>query len=241
MFLTTNRIGVLDEAFMSRIHTQLYYPPLEEDQSIKIWKTNLRKLQRRKLDTMQMDVDQILHFARGHFEANMNKSTRWNGRQIRNACQAAAALAEYEAFGMNDGISRRSPDPSARFLQQPVAILEVRHFQRVDHAMREFHDYMKNVCGEDFAGAARMKNERDDDFEPHSKRTQDHLGGHSPMPRPAHSPDEASFPPYGGSGGYSTGRGGQFNNPHEGHYQRHRWSSFSRDEERPHLRRWDQG
>ena len=201
LFLTTNRIGVLDEAFMSRIHTQLYYPPLEGDQAMKIWETNLRKLQRRKRDLMQFNIDHILSFARTHFENNVDKSTRWNGRQIRNACQAAAALAEHEAFDASGDI------PSTDFeLQTPLACLEVRHFQKVDSAMREFYDYMTNVCGEDFSGAAKMKSERNDDYEP-PRRYQEHNGyGHAGpgvfrrASRPeAYSPDDM-VSPYGGHG-----------------------------------------
>ena len=238
LFLTTNRIGVLDEAFMSRIHTQLYYPPLEEGQSMKIWETNLRKLQKRKRELMQINIDQILYFARSHFEKNIDKSTRWNGRQIRNACQAAAALAEYEAFGTSDGIHAPDFDIPAT----PSARLEVRHFQKVDNAMREFHDYMTNVCGEDFAGAAKMKGERDDDFEP-PRRYPEHLGSggggyeqHAapPMlrrsPRPdAYSPDDGG-PSYGGGyGPQKSGSSGQYDQR-----SRARWPSFSRDE-RPYF------
>ncbi|KAI9683767.1 MAG: hypothetical protein M1822_005957 [Bathelium mastoideum] len=211
LFLTTNRIGVLDEAFMSRIHTQLYYPQLEEGQSLKIWETNLRKLQKRKRDLMQINVDQIMHFARSHFEKNIDKSTRWNGRQIRNACQAAAALAEHEAYGTSDGIH----SPEFEF-PPPLIRLEVRHFQKVDSAMREFYDYMASVCGEDFSGVAKMKSERDDDYEPPQ--------------RYAYSPDDRA-PSY--AGGYGLQRGSSLGT-HE-QRPRQRWSSFSREQERGHF------
>ena len=215
---------------MSRIHTQLYYPPLEEGQSMKIWDTNLRKLQRRKCDTMEINMDQILHFARSHFEKNVDKSTRWNGRQIRNACQAAAALAEHEAFGTNDSI--HTPDPEVPL---PVARLEVRHFQKIDSAVREFHDYMSNVCGEDFSGVAKMKSERDDDFAP-PRRYQEHHPRHDhqgpmpqPFPRPDAHPPDVRLTQYGE--GYEAQRPNSFG-PNE-QRSRQRWGSFSRDQERP--------
>jgi hypothetical protein len=215
LFLTTNRIGVLDEAFMSRIHTQLYYPPLEFDQSMKIWATNLKKLAKRKRGTMQINEDQILKFAKNHFAQNEGKMTRWNGRQIRNACQAAAALTEHEAFDgcINDGI--HTPDPSAI---QDVALLEVRHFQKVDNAMREFHEYMTSVCGEDFSGGARMRMERDDSFktkveredeyEPRDRRYQEQrFAGHDPAPLPR-SPKPDPYGPEEGFGSSSYVGGG---------------------------------
>ena len=217
---------------MSRIHTQLYYPPLDEGQSTKIWETNLRKLQKRKRDTMQIDVEQILLFARSHFEKNMDKSTHWNGRQIRNACQAAAALTEHEAFGMNDSIQTPNLEVS-----QPIPRLEVRHFQKVDNAMRDFHEYMTNVCGEDFSGVAKMKNERDDDYEP-PRRYQEHFGQdhHSSMLHPAsrsdaYSPDDV--PPYWGEKGYAAHRASPFS-PHD-QRSRQQWAPFSRDQERQHF------
>jgi len=229
LFLTTNRIGVLDEAFMSRIHTQLYYPPLEYEQSMKIWETNLKKLQRRKGTTMNIDIDGILNFAKSHFATNVDKATRWNGRQIRNACQAAAALTEHEAFGMNDGI--HTPDSS---FSQPVARLEIRHFQKVDNAMREFHEYMANVCGEDFSGVARMKGERDDDYEPRrypEQQSQQRFIAHDPVPIPRspgldpYAPEDAlGLTGYSGGGGYAAQpqRGGMYSPPERDQRSR-RW------------------
>lgn len=227
LFLTTNRIGVLDEAFMSRIHTQLYYPPLEETQALKIWETNLRKLQRRKCDTMEVNRDHILQFARDHFENNVEKSTRWNGRQIRNACQAAAALAEHEAFGSNDGI--HTPEPGAPL---PVARLEVRHFQKIDSTVREFHDYMTNVQGDDFSAVAKMKSERDDEYVS-SRRHQDHYNSHEhtlgqvapPFPRSGAHPPDGGPTHYGG--GYDNQRPVKFG-PNEQH-PTPRWGPYSRN------------
>jgi hypothetical protein len=250
LFLTTNRIGVLDEAFMSRIHTQLYYPPLECDQSMKIWATNLKKLQRRKGATMKIDTDEIMNFAKDHFTQNENKATRWNGRQIRNACQAAAALTEHEAFDgcMHDDI--HTPEPSAI---QPVARLEVRHFEKVDSAMREFHDYMANVCGEDFSGVARNRGERDDGYvyEQPRRYPEQRFSSHDPVAMP-NSPRADAYEPdngfglsiYGGGGGGYGGPsrgGGAMFTPHDrDRRSRPRWGSgggpgpggFSREQER---------
>ncbi|KAL9116542.1 MAG: hypothetical protein Q9187_006934, partial [Circinaria calcarea] len=56
LFLTTNRVGILDEAFKSRIHVSLYYPPLSKKQTLAIFGVNIRRLQaieeeKRKLQT----------------------------------------------------------------------------------------------------------------------------------------------------------------------------------------------
>lgn len=66
LFLTTNRVGIFDPAFKSRIHISLYYPPLNGVATIKIWKVNIdrTKSSERGYD---IDEDAILEFAKGHF------------------------------------------------------------------------------------------------------------------------------------------------------------------------------
>ncbi|PTB61575.1 hypothetical protein BBK36DRAFT_1136748, partial [Trichoderma citrinoviride] len=44
LFLTTNRVGTIDEAFKSRIHLSLYYPPLDKTQTTDIFRLNIAKL-----------------------------------------------------------------------------------------------------------------------------------------------------------------------------------------------------
>ncbi|KAK1256371.1 hypothetical protein MKX07_008630 [Trichoderma sp. CBMAI-0711] len=50
LFLTTNRVGTIDEAFKSRIHISLYYDRLSRDQTAKIFQINIDKLKRMELD-----------------------------------------------------------------------------------------------------------------------------------------------------------------------------------------------
>ncbi|OTA92035.1 hypothetical protein M434DRAFT_396717 [Hypoxylon sp. CO27-5] len=99
LFLTTNRVGAIDDAFRSRLHLTLYYPQLDRRQSRKIWKVNLRRLKeinedREKLGRpkIRIDKEKILKYADLNFE-----ELHWNGRQIRNAFQSALALADFAA------------------------------------------------------------------------------------------------------------------------------------------------
>lgn len=59
LFLTTNRVGTLDEAFKSRIHISLYYPPLSLDQTLSIFDVNIEKLHRIELEREKMEQDKI--------------------------------------------------------------------------------------------------------------------------------------------------------------------------------------
>ncbi|KAF5966097.1 AAA family ATPase [Fusarium bulbicola] len=101
LFLTTNRVGTFDEAFTSRIHISLYYPPLNLESTVAVFKVNLTRIKARfekkkERGEAELELDEIsiATFIHRYFEKN--KDARWNGRQIRNACQTALALAEFE-------------------------------------------------------------------------------------------------------------------------------------------------
>ncbi|WQF85737.1 Putative ATPase, AAA-type, core, P-loop containing nucleoside triphosphate hydrolase [Colletotrichum destructivum] len=148
LFLTTNRVGDFDEAFTSRIHMSLYYPDLSQDKTLQIFEINLKMIAERfarKERKIVIDQMAIGAFASQHFIDKPD--ARWNGRQIRNACQTALALAEFEAQGNSH---RKILKPDA------VVQLTVEHFKTVRNAYLEFTDYMKLVYG---TSAARKAGE----------------------------------------------------------------------------------
>lgn len=110
IFLTTNRAGVLDEAVKSRVHLNLYYDHLNEEQTVAIFRQHIQRLRdiERQRNPNQNEQIMVLHkeiiqFAREHFNQrdNINGSGsnfgRWNGRQIRNAFLIASSLAHYDS------------------------------------------------------------------------------------------------------------------------------------------------
>lgn len=94
--------------------------------------------------TIQLDKTDICMFAGEHF--NKHEQARWNGRQIRNACQTALALAEFEAQGSYH-----------KAVQIPNAVikLEVGHFRVVQEAYLEFAKYMNDIYGTNAARRAK--------------------------------------------------------------------------------------
>lgn len=110
IFLTTNRVGNIDEAFNSRIHISLYYPPLNHGQTLGIWRMNLDRLSQIEDERSQVTGerrltiarDEILKFAEDLFIID---DMRWNGRQIRNAFLIASALARFDKHAEEDTIS----------------------------------------------------------------------------------------------------------------------------------------
>jgi hypothetical protein len=158
LILTTNRVGAFDEAFKSRIHLNLYYPALNKDQTLAIWKMNLERIISRKQGRLAADKPEILSFAEQLFERQSQTGARWNGRQIRNAFQTALAMAEYEALG-DSGITA-----DWELLEKINSRLEVRHFETVANASAEFDAYIEETIGNNDANRAFLDRERADHF-----------------------------------------------------------------------------
>jgi hypothetical protein len=150
LFLTTNRVGTLDEAFKSRIHMSLYYPPLGRTQTQAIWKMNLERLksieeQRRQATgehPLVIYEKEILDFAAHHYERNSHGRGRWNGRQIRNAFQIASSLARHDLQSASGKQLESDPEPS---LIRPE--LRATRFETVAYATLEFDRYMNETVG----------------------------------------------------------------------------------------------
>lgn len=130
LFLTTNRVGTIDEAFKSRIHISLYYPPLDWRTTKEIYAVNLRRAAKR----VDCDESAILRFAKKHFHNN-DGANRWNGRQIFNAFQTAIALAEYDNLGR-----RKQASVSKTKLTE-------NHFKEVAKTSKKFEEYLQEVHG----------------------------------------------------------------------------------------------
>lgn len=142
LFLTTNRVGALDDAFRSRLHLTLYYPQLTEKQTIKIWKTNLDRLKdinkERSTDgriPISFNDKKILAWVKKHWQ-----NIQWNGRQIRNAFQTAMALAEFKAKQATIK-SPGSPNVSP--------VLDTEDLKLLATASAQFSEYLRVTHGED--------------------------------------------------------------------------------------------
>ncbi|PMD37984.1 hypothetical protein L207DRAFT_555435 [Hyaloscypha variabilis F] len=128
LFLTTNRVGSFDEAFMSRIHIQIGYDPLDDDGRRDVWNNHFRKL--------QQDYEQGEREIRYEWDAKEYvqrsqevRDLEWNGREIRNAFQTAVTLALDEA----------APDV--------VPVVKESHLRQVVKMSQSFKDYIKSTHG----------------------------------------------------------------------------------------------
>ena len=221
LFLTTNRVGAFDEAFRSRIHMTLYYPLLDEDQTRRIWSMNLKRMLKRKEGKLEASERDLLDFAITHFKKNVPRKTRWNGRQIRNACQTAAALAEFEAH--NKPQPESSVETSSTETTTVIAQLQVKHFEIVAEAALQFDTYIEETIAYNQSDRAYQAKERSDHFDwkqrssarPPPMFASSYGAGSDYDPNPPYYAQRQDAPwsshtpgrerSYGGGGGYDRG------------------------------------
>jgi hypothetical protein len=79
LFLTTNRVGQLDDAFISRVHIAIGYPSLDEEARRKVWNGGFRKLIRGRAGKVQIAPDAKAWVLETAGETQLNR------RDIRNA------------------------------------------------------------------------------------------------------------------------------------------------------------
>ncbi|KAF4448569.1 hypothetical protein F53441_8046 [Fusarium austroafricanum] len=163
LFLTTNRVGIFDEVFTSHIHISLYYPPLSQASTLAVFKVHLTRIQARFEKKkargeaeLELDERSVNEFILDYFTEN--KDARWNGRQIRNACQTALALAEFEGQKLanpdtNGG--RSVMEIAAKSKKRVKVKLTKKHFEDV---AKPYLELMKYVRGAHGASAAQQAN-----------------------------------------------------------------------------------
>ncbi|KAJ8131176.1 hypothetical protein O1611_g2450 [Lasiodiplodia mahajangana] len=203
LFLTTNRVGTLDEAFKSRVHFSLYYPTLGRSQTEQIMRLNLDRLEaiekQRATSTSHKQLfirkDDICKFAGEHWDRHSmsDGEGRWNGRQIRNAVQIATSLALYDRKMDQDQGAEAFPP-----------VLDERHFEIVEQTMTLFEGYMNKTRGGSATFIAKQRSERDDRFQspqPGLTRDQqygppsDHgVGGYTPYQARPQAPQFQNMP-----------------------------------------------
>lgn len=155
LFLTTNRIGHIDDAFISRVTVVLYYKYLTDDMRKKIWNGFFEKLKRdmasndltNKKGTRRIEINK---YARDYVLNDREvKELEWNGREIRNALQTAISLASYKA-------------PKEGKPLDSVIEVEEDHFRSVVQMSKKFKKYLTDVSNKDEKERARQRYDRND-------------------------------------------------------------------------------
>ncbi|RFU73851.1 hypothetical protein TARUN_8396 [Trichoderma arundinaceum] len=190
LFLTTNRPGVLDEAVKSRVHLNLHYNFLTEEQVVAIFKLNILRLREIEDQAAKapghsklfIDETDIIDFSREHWRNHTDGIGRWNGRQIRNAFLIAASLAHYE------GDMGERPEGLQKQLTS-------KHFKKVEETTRRYDEYRVACLGDTDSYLAHDRYERDDDWNPLARGgSANAYMAHGQPQAPGYLPRAGSFP-----------------------------------------------
>jgi hypothetical protein len=155
LFLTTNRVGHFDEAFMSRIHVSIGYDRLDDSARAQIWDNLFLKLREdfKKRGGPQIEYE---YDAKQYVKQSSEvKRLRWNGREIRNAFQTAVALAVNDTKEANES-RPKDADPV-------IPEIKEKHLAQVVKLSSAFKDYMKATRhNKDESEHAYLHGNRDD-------------------------------------------------------------------------------
>lgn len=124
----------------------LYYPALDEVSTMKVFKLNLGMIKNRLKDRIEIEDMDIINFAMKHWR--VHEDARWNGRQIRNACQTALALAENDA-------QPKGQEYNIKAKSNTKVHLTLEHLKIVSDSYLEFTNYLKALHGVDARGRAK--------------------------------------------------------------------------------------
>lgn len=176
LFLTTNRPGVFDEAVKSRVHISLDYPAFSLEQTLKLFKMNIERLEEiekvrfkaqrasqgpEPAKQMTIRTDEIMKFAKKHYNGS-DEALRWNGRQIRNAFQIAASLARFQQQQQQQQQQKEllSEEETGTNKTAPPPYIGKKHFKQVAQATADFDRMRREVLGASDRELASQRMER---------------------------------------------------------------------------------
>ena len=151
LFLTTNRVGQIDDAFISRVHLAIGYNTLSPQDRSSIWGGFFRKLAKEQAGKIQISAAA----RKWVLEKAKSGQAQLNGRDIRNALQTAITLAEAEA--------EEDPDFDP---DRMTIVVDQSHFERVLEISNKFHNYVQSIRREDERKRAAARNDRNDYWGP---------------------------------------------------------------------------
>ena len=123
--MTSNRVGIFDEAFKSRIQLSLYYPNLDQAKRRQIWTNFVGRLEALKEDMQTADIKKHIDDLAAY---NMN------GRQIRNAITSARQLSRFKKQKLNFASLKNVIEVGQRF---ETYLLELKGHSDEDWAREE--------------------------------------------------------------------------------------------------------
>jgi energy-coupling factor transporter ATP-binding protein EcfA2 len=159
LFLTTNKPGWMDDAFQSRLYYTISYPNLTDGQRKQVWQKFLHKSWRvSEHESFEVqNLTEVLSFVTKDPDVT---ALNLNGRDIRNAFQAAAKLALYKNQAVHS-----TGDPSQPSVR--TVAITIDEFKTVTRNKQEFQLYLDRVNdGQDAARRAFEEKSREPEDKP---------------------------------------------------------------------------
>lgn len=125
LILTSNRVGIFDEAFKSRIQLAMHYPPLEQEGRAEIWMNFIHGLE----GSPDVNVKQLRE------KVQVLALSKLNGRQIRNTVNTARQLARYKKETLEYSHLRQAIKVTNEF-EEYVARAHGHSDEEMAHALR---------------------------------------------------------------------------------------------------------
>ncbi|KAK2596353.1 hypothetical protein N8I77_013248 [Diaporthe amygdali] len=152
LFLTTNRVGLIDEALKTRIHIALAFPQLSEPATELVWRDQIDQgRENYGPSVLTFHMRHVLMHLRRQSHRSANKgSSPWNVRQIQNAFHASVVLAaEDSRTSLAKGTS--SSDEQVAGEEPPGGRigLKVEHLTKVSKLRDAFESYLAECRGND--------------------------------------------------------------------------------------------
>lgn len=143
LFLTTNRLGHIDDSFISRITCPIYYPTLTPDTKNRI----IRKLVKRFEETDDIIIEEA---ATAYL---VNECQKLNGCELRNVLQNAVAAGESDLRVLRNQKIKAGHAESRNLIQ-----VRIRHVKAAVERQTQFQDYLERLRGgRDLDTRARSK------------------------------------------------------------------------------------
>jgi hypothetical protein len=139
LFLTTNRVGVFDMAFISRIPLKLHFTPFDRQQIKAVLELSLYRIEDRLEKSgvrCLIDRAEVIPFVLEKLTQNSEQlNTKPNGREIMNLCETALILAQ-------DDARQELPGEKTVGLR-----LRSKHFGHSSTLSHRFDEYLGEVKG----------------------------------------------------------------------------------------------
>jgi hypothetical protein len=147
---TTNRIGQIDDAFLSRVQVALVYEKLDDHAREQIWYGFFEKLKKDRKDIMV--TERAKRFVTND---TVLKAMKWNGREIRNGmavCSNTAPLgvrlltSSREALQTAIALAQNDAEVMRTVGEKP-ALVEVTadHLEQVVERRKVFIEYTNSI------------------------------------------------------------------------------------------------